>query len=307
MNLDPIPPKFIFFGVKRSICPYNFYGISHCGCEEAGNRILVKTNALLAEPPMVEKWNEAEKISFMKNRIASLSETPTCPNLSTLLLHHNELHRISSSFFEYMPKLTILDLSRNRFLWYLPKEISKLVSLEYLNLSYTGKKEIPRELKNLVMLKYLNLEGLRLLVKIPLQVISSFSRLQVLNMYWCGTLYGVTEQDIVQCGGNVLLVQELQCLKNIIALDVSIKRVTALEKFLTSKMLLKSTQSLYLQQLSTLHFLNLSSFLNMERLDRLSFVECESLEELKIDWDWERRDQYSQVTRPSSSMLNARN
>ncbi|PON87217.1 LOW QUALITY PROTEIN: AAA+ ATPase domain containing protein [Trema orientale] len=269
-----------------------------CGCEEAGNRFLVKTNALLVEPPMIEKWNEAEKISCMKNSITSLSETPKCPNLSTLFLQCNELCQISNSFFQYMPKLTVLDLSWNAELRYLPKEISKLISLEYLNLSHTGIEQLPEELKNLVMLKYLNLEYLRRLDKIPQQVISSFSRLQVLNMYWCGMLFAEIEQDIVQCGGNVLLVQELQCLKNIITLDVSIKGVTALENFLTSKMLLKSTRSLYLRQLSTLHFLNLSSFLNMERLDRLDIFDCKSLEELKIDWDWERRDQYSQGKSP---------
>lgn len=112
-----------------------------CGCENAGNRFLVKTNALLVEPLMVIKWNEAEKISCMKNRITSLSETPTCPDLSTLFLQCNELCQISNGFFQYMSKLTVLDLSKNEKLSYLPVEISNLVSLQYLNLSRTGIKE----------------------------------------------------------------------------------------------------------------------------------------------------------------------
>ncbi|PON87216.1 NB-ARC domain containing protein [Trema orientale] len=273
-----------------------------CGCEEAGNRFLVKTNALLAEPPMVEKWNEAEKISFMKNRIARLPETPTCPNLSTLFLQHNELHRIGSSFFECMPKLNVLDLSKNTELRDLPKEISKLVSLEYLNLASTGIDKLPEELKNLVMLKYLNLEGTSKLDIIPQDVISSFSRLQVLNMLWCGTKSNKRVEDRVQCGGNELLVHELLCLKDINTLGVSVRCVTALERLLISQMLLNSTQSLLLYKLSDLQFLNLSNFLKMERLDRLRLVGCKSLEELKIDWDWdwdwEIREQYSQATCP---------
>lgn len=147
------------------------------------------------------------------------------------------------------------------------------------------------------MLKYLNLDSLYDLDIIPQGVISSFSQMQVLNLYWCGIQFNKIFEDSVQCGGNELLVQELQCLKDIKTLGVSIKCITAFEVLLTSQMLLNSTQSLLLHN-CTLQFLNLSTFSKMERLDKLGIYRCESLEDMKIDWEWERREQYSQVKCP---------
>ncbi|XP_062105380.1 disease resistance protein RPS5-like [Humulus lupulus] len=102
-----------------------------CGCEKADHTFFVKTNVELKEQ-MIESWNEVERISLMKNCIKSFSGSPTCPNLSTLFLQQNNLQRVSGSFFEFIPKLTVLDLSCN-LLTLLPTEISKLVSLQYLN------------------------------------------------------------------------------------------------------------------------------------------------------------------------------
>ncbi|PON31377.1 NB-ARC domain, LRR domain containing protein, partial [Parasponia andersonii] len=90
------------------------------GCGKAGNRVLVKTSALSVEWLKIEKLEEVERISLMRNRIQNLAGSPTCPNLLTLLLHGNHLCQISKGFFEFMPKLTVLDLSHNTFLTYLP-------------------------------------------------------------------------------------------------------------------------------------------------------------------------------------------
>ncbi|XP_062105383.1 probable disease resistance protein At5g63020 isoform X2 [Humulus lupulus] len=265
-----------------------------CGCEKADHTFLVKTNVELKEP-MIERWNEAKRVSLMKNCIQSLSGSPTCPNLSTLFLQKNQLLQVSGSIFEFIPKLTVLDLSENRSLTHLPTGISKLVSLQYLNLASTEIKKLPRELKNLKMLKYLNLEYLANLNVIPEGVISSFSRLQVLKMFCCGItkmFVMFQEEDSVECGSE-LLVQELESLKHIINLGVSIKYVTALDRLLTSQMLLDSTQSLFLHFESTLQFLNLSTLLRMKRLENLHLFECSRLEELKIDWEWKRREECS--------------
>ncbi|XP_062105381.1 probable disease resistance protein At5g63020 [Humulus lupulus] len=263
-----------------------------CGCEKADHTFLVKTNVELKEP-MIERWNEVERISLMKNCIESLSGSPTCPNLSTLFLQKNQLLQVSGSFFEFIPKLTVLDLSDNGSLTCLPTEISKLVSLQYLNLASTGIKELPRELKDLKMLKYLNLDYLYNLNVIPEGVISSFSRLQVLHMFWCGIWSEEMVEDRVECGGSELLVQELESLKHIMKLAVSIKYVTALDRLLASQMLLNSTQRLFLHFESTLQFLNLSTLLRMERLEKLYLLKCSRLEELKIDWEWKRREECS--------------
>ncbi|GMN64793.1 hypothetical protein TIFTF001_033873 [Ficus carica] len=204
--------------------------VSGCG-KEAKDSFLVKTNAQLSELPTVERWNELSRISLMGNNIESLSGTPTCPNLLTLLLRDNSLCRISDSFFDSMNKLRVLDLLGNKSLTYLPVGISQLVSLQYLDLSSTEIKELPRELCKLVLLKYLLLNFARKLDVIQDQVISSCSRLQVLDMFYCGVSEKIVE-DRVQCGGNELLI-----------------------------------------------------------LDTLAIRCCTSLEDLKVDWGWERRDQ----------------
>ncbi|XP_062093584.1 probable disease resistance protein At5g63020 [Humulus lupulus] len=255
-------------------------------CGKAESKFLVKTNALLVDPPKIEKWNEFEMISLIGNKIKYLSLTTTCPNLSTLFLQSNDLRRTCDKFFNSMPKLTVLDLSINRKLSYLPVKISTLVSLQYLNLRGTEIKELPKELSSLAKLKYLNLEGLSSLDIIPKRLISSFSLLQVLNMFGCGVSKKIV-MDHVQCGGNKLLVQELQRLKHVLTLGVTIKCVIAFERFLTSEVLRNSTQTLFLQHLSTLQFHNLSS---MAILLRLSIRHCQSLEALQIDLNWERRE-----------------
>lgn len=100
-----------------------------CECGKAETNFLVKTNAQLLELPIIERWNEASRISLMRNRIETLSGAPTCPNLSTVFLNRNTLSQISDSFFDFMPKLRVLDMSANPSLTYLPVGISNLFSL----------------------------------------------------------------------------------------------------------------------------------------------------------------------------------
>ncbi|GMN58827.1 hypothetical protein TIFTF001_027921 [Ficus carica] len=255
------------------------------------NSFLVQTKAHLSELPTFEKWNEVSRISLMGNDIESLSGSPLCPNLLTLFLSRNSLCQITDNFFEFMPKLRVLDLSLNWSLTHFSVGIAKLVTLQYLDLSFTGIKEFPRELSNLVLLKQLFLSYSEELDVIPEQIISSFSRLQVLEMLNCGSSEMVVE-DSVQCGGNEFLIKELQHLKSLISLRVSIKSVSAFERFLASKNLVSCTQGLFLQHLSGLHFLKLSSLIDLKLLDEFAICHCTSLE---IDWGWERL-QHSMIT-----------
>lgn len=264
-----------------------------CDCGKAENRFLVKTNAELLKLPMNETWNEVSRISLQRNRIESLSGTPTCPNLLTLFLNRNSLSQITDSFFDFMPKLRVLDLAANPCLTYLPVGISKLVSLQYLNLSNTAIEELPSELKNLVMLKYLNLNNAINLDGIPHEIISSFLRLQRLNMFFCGLHENrLKGANTVQCGGNELLVQELLCLKDLNTLEVSMKSLSAFERLSTSEKLQNCTRALFLQRLRSVRFLYLSSFVNMKRLEKLMISDCRRLEEIKIDWDYIGRESH---------------
>ncbi|MBA0695032.1 hypothetical protein Goari_005269 [Gossypium aridum] len=119
-------------------------------------------------------------------RIAVLKQTPKCPNLRTLFLSQNELQMISNGFFQFIPRLIVLDLSRNTGLRALPEGISQLVSLECFDLSWTGIEELPIKLKALTKLKMLDLSYMRNLRKIPQHLISSFSKLQIFKMWLPG-------------------------------------------------------------------------------------------------------------------------
>ncbi|GMN73397.1 hypothetical protein TIFTF001_053021 [Ficus carica] len=105
-----------------------------------------------------------------------------------------------------------------------------------------------------------------------------------LSLNWSLSHFSVVE-DSVQCGGNELLIKELQLLKSLISLRVSIKSASAFERFLASKNLVSCTQALFLQHLSGLHFLKLSSLIDLKLLDEFVICHCTSLE---IDWGWER-------------------
>ncbi|KAA3478603.1 putative disease resistance protein [Gossypium australe] len=126
--------------------------------EATENNFFVKARAQLFEEPDVKAWKSGRKISLMKNKLAVLKETPKCPNLRTLFLSQNELQMISDGFFQFIPHLTVLDLSRNVGLRALPEGISQLVSLECFDLSWTGIEELPIELKALTKLKMLDFE-----------------------------------------------------------------------------------------------------------------------------------------------------
>ncbi|MBA0844657.1 hypothetical protein Goarm_023154 [Gossypium armourianum] len=145
--------------------------------ETTENNFFVKAGPQLFEEPNVKTWKSVKRMSVMKNKIEVLKETPKCPNLRTLFLRENELQVISNGFFQFIPHLTVLDLSVNLRLRALPEGISQLVSLECLDLSYTATEELPIELKSLTRLKMLDLSYMNSLRKIPQHLISSFSKL----------------------------------------------------------------------------------------------------------------------------------
>lgn len=95
----------------------------------------------------------------MNNQIKTLLNTPSCPHLLTLFLNDNYLQEIKNGFFQFMPCLKVLNLSYNCCLTKLPSGISKLVSLQHLDISFTSMLELPEELKALEKLKYLDMDG----------------------------------------------------------------------------------------------------------------------------------------------------
>ncbi|XP_059629297.1 probable disease resistance protein At5g63020 [Cornus florida] len=251
---------------------------------ESGKKYLVQVGLQLLVAPALSKWEEAERISVMQNSIEELSGTPRCPNLLSLNLRINALRTISDSFFQFMPTLKVLDLSDNRDLTNLPASFFGLLSLQYLDLSSTGIRELPIEFKSLAKLKYLHLNFMRKLDIIPPRVISSLFMLQMLKMHDTGVLEGIDEGSIL-IGGNELLLDELECLNHLQFLTLTVKSEAALQKLLSSHKLRCCTFYLGIEQCRGSSSLQLSSLQkNLKRLEGLDIRNCDDLEDLSMDW-----------------------
>ncbi|XP_034680824.1 probable disease resistance protein At1g61300 [Vitis riparia] len=249
---------------------------------EMKGKFLVQTRAGLTQSPEFVKWTTTERISLMDNRIEKLIGSPTCPNLSTLLLDLNsDLQMISNGFFQFMPNLRVLSLSNTKIVE-LPSDISNLVSLQYLDLSNTEIKKLPIEMKNLVKLKTLRLCSSKL-SSIPRGLISSLLMLQAVSMYRCGPYDQVVEGSI-ESYDNESLVEELESLKYLTDLGITIASASAFQRFLSSRKLPSCTRGINLKMFKGSSSLNLSSFENMKHLNGLTMEDFDSLREIKFDW-----------------------
>ncbi|XVF11254.1 hypothetical protein REPUB_Repub08aG0010800 [Reevesia pubescens] len=248
-----------------------------CKCEEEKWRFFVQARCKLTEAPEVGNWGSIHRMSLMDNEIENLTETPNCLHLQTLFLNKNKLKVINNDFFQFMCDLRVLDLSGNRDLEELPVGISKLVSLESLDLSNTRIRQLPLELKALEKLKCLLLESqiTSQTIIIPRQLISAFSKLQVLRIEGS---YLVEDSD-------EWLVEELKCLKRLDVLTVSIASAFALDRLMSTERLCSCTESMVLEKFEDSKRLNVLSLAkNMKSLYSLRLIDCESLEEVKMEW-----------------------
>ena len=218
----------------------------------------------------------------MNNRIEKLTGSPTCPNLSTLLLDLNsDLKMISNGFFQFMPNLRVLSLSNTKIVE-LPSDIYNLVSLQYLDLFGTEIKKLPIEMKNLVQLKALRLCASKV-SSIPQGLISSLLMLQAVGMYNCG-LYDQVAEGGVESYDNESLVEELESLKYLTHLRVTIASASVFKRFLSSRKLPSCTLAICLKMFKGSSSLNLSSLGNMKHLAGLTMKDLDSLREIKFDW-----------------------
>ncbi|KAJ0007078.1 hypothetical protein Pint_30374 [Pistacia integerrima] len=235
--------------------------------KEKGN-FLVEASTGLTEAPEIGKWVGVRKISLMGNKIKIMSQTPTCPDLQTLFLDQNELSIVCDDFFKFMPSLKVLNLSHNR-LCKLPIGVSKLVSLQYLDLSYNLTiQELSVELKALTNLKCLSLEYMIRLKTIPCQLMSNLQRLHTLRMYGCGTSVedGTEDSDLFDGGGGEILVEECDRLEYLNVLSLTLGSYNALQRLLSSVKLQSCTQSLFLK----VRCAAMEEIINVEKLGEVS-------------------------------------
>ncbi|KAK8575878.1 hypothetical protein V6N12_063529 [Hibiscus sabdariffa] len=256
-----------------------------CELQAQEKNVFVEAGAQLLKMPDVKAWEGAKRMSVMQNRIEVLRETPKCPNLRTLFLNHNKLKMISDGFFQFIPHLIVLNLSKNRDLKALPEGISQLISLECLDLSSTNIAELPIELKSLTKLKMLDLSDTDDLRRIPQHLISSLFKLQIFRI-WCREYrqYPQEEDNVLDEDNNEKLIEELKCLQhlNIVRLPL-IQSMSDLQRFLSLHSLRCCTEALDLRGFRETKVFNVLCFENMERLKRLDIVDCGDMEEMKME------------------------
>ncbi|KAK8300550.1 hypothetical protein V6Z11_D05G393400 [Gossypium hirsutum] len=169
-------------------------------------RYMIQAGFQLEELPEKEQWNpDIEKVSLMYNSISEIciDVLPTkCQFLTTLLLQHNPIKKISISFFTNMPCLSVLNLAFTK-IESLPNSISELKNLttlllrgcsklrdlpclsmlqelKKLDLNWTRIEEVPDGMDMLIKLRYLDL-GVHTLKEIPAGLLPKLVHLQHLG------------------------------------------------------------------------------------------------------------------------------
>ncbi|KAH7652063.1 disease resistance protein RPS2 protein [Dioscorea alata] len=212
-----------------------------CDCGEKPNKWLVRPQADLHEAPMAEKWKAAERVSLMRNNITEISEIPESPNVQTLMLQHNRrLSKICDGFFTFMTKLRVLDLSHTG-ITELPAGVGVMTELRYLDLCGTDIKQLPSEIGKLKQLRFLLLSYMKQLAMFPTEVISNLTKLQVFYMY---NSYGDWKVGSI---GNGVDFDELNALKQLTAMEITIQSVHALQRLAQSHRLVTRTSKLHIR------------------------------------------------------------
>ncbi|XVE70631.1 hypothetical protein DITRI_Ditri10aG0086700 [Diplodiscus trichospermus] len=243
-------------------------------------KFLVEASLGLTEAPGVKNWEGAQRISLLDNGITGLKQVPVCPNLLTLLLQwNNGLTRIPEDFFQFMSALTVLDLSFTS-IRKIPVSMNQLLELRYLNLAATEITTLPKELGSLAKLNYLNLLRTYSLRTIPREAISGLSELLVLNLYYSYEGWEIQHSD----GETEVGFEELESLKNLRILGVTISTITSMNRLSGYRTLVRCIQYLHIKECEGLTQLELSSTLGYGQiLRRLSIRNCYDLNYLVVD------------------------
>ncbi|XP_047941576.1 disease resistance protein RPS2 [Salvia hispanica] len=246
-------------------------------------RFIMQASQGLTEAPSGERWEQAERISLMDNQITELSQSPHCPNLSTLLLHwNNGLSKFCDGFFQNMPALKVLDLSFTS-IKELPPSICRLAAIHHLDLSGTKLTTLPRELGSLTNLRHLNLQRNQYLRTIPREAISGLSQLRVLNFYYSYHGWGM-QTTATAADASELRLADLERLSSLDSLGFTATSLSDLHNVSRSRFLRGCIHYLHIKECEGLHQLPLSSYAgDGDQLRRLSINNCMDLRYLTIN------------------------
>ncbi|KAF7123182.1 hypothetical protein RHSIM_Rhsim12G0033300 [Rhododendron simsii] len=154
---------------------------------------LVRAGISSEKIPEELDWKNATRISFMNHDLRNLPKSPNCLELLTLLLQGNgNLEVIPETFFNNMPSLRVLDLSRTR-IKSLPTSISKLDGLrELVLLDCKNLEALPKEISALKQLEVLYVGGSKLEIGlrgmkreeliIPVEMICGIPHIEVIEL-----------------------------------------------------------------------------------------------------------------------------
>ncbi|CAA7029688.1 unnamed protein product [Microthlaspi erraticum] len=214
---------------------------------------VVKARVGLCETPQVKDWGAVRRMSLMDNNIEKITRGSKCTELTTLLLQSNNLKNLSGEFIQSMQKLVVLDLSFNRNFNKLPEEISKLVSLQYLDLSHSSIGRMPVGFLELKKLIHLDLTFARELCSVGR--ISKLSSLRILKLL------------MSKACGDVILLEELQLLEHLQVLTITISTKSGLEHILGDPRLANCIYSLNISGFE--YGFNILSLMSMGNLSEL--------------------------------------
>ncbi|CAH2046070.1 unnamed protein product [Thlaspi arvense] len=229
--------------------------------------IVVKCGETIQQLPVVNDWRMVRRMSVTSTQIETISESPPSSELTTLFLQENpKLKRISGHFFRWMTSLAVLNLSSNTGLYVLPEEVSCLVSLRFLNLSWTGIIRLPLALKRLTKLIHLDLDATLNLQYID--VIAGLLNLQVLKL-----LRSAVPVDLK-------LLECLQLLESLQELSLTVKDPAVSQRLLSNHRLANCIRSIGLDEITIVEggILSLKSGFR-----ELEVLEC-NIPEITIDW-----------------------
>ncbi|KAH7666056.1 P-loop containing nucleoside triphosphate hydrolase protein [Dioscorea alata] len=149
---------------------------------------IVKVFYELAEIPTeeLENWRFANRLIIHGHVQLLPILSHQCSDLFCLMIKRSSyLINIPEGFFQQMPNLKYLDLSRTR-IKDLPKGIKYLVNLQYLNISSTNISSLPKELVYLKKLQYLICRNLVDFGKVGDGLMSRLQKLKVIDIYPMG-------------------------------------------------------------------------------------------------------------------------
>ncbi|KAF5187666.1 Disease resistance protein summ2 [Thalictrum thalictroides] len=248
-----------------------------CECGQEEGKVFMKSGNALTEIPWTHLHpTVVQKISLMRTNISHLENLPTCPNLSIFFAPENQrLNHIIDNFFLSTPALKFLDLSGSG-ITKVPTSICELFELEYLLLSNTEITSLPYEMRNLTKLKVLSFAPTKLLRIIPRGVMMNLFNLELLG-FQSPISSGDFDEEM-----HENIINELQCLKQLKYLDITISDFKDLEKFVSDPCLCNCTRVLRVRgckkitlRLSVGHF---------KQLRNLVIRNCSKLQELFFDW-----------------------